>query len=125
MTAQHFRFGGAALAIKREIERGVLGEVYHARSWMLRRNAFIPTPTFVYKALRHEAPPVSALRERLSQAAGGTGEPLAAVCFHAHHKRHVGKTVFLRSLGEGCGFRLGDTLVDHRDGSRPDVEPSR
>jgi predicted dehydrogenase len=51
MTAQHFRYSGAAQAMKREIERGALGEVYHARGWMLRRNAFIPTPTFVYQRL--------------------------------------------------------------------------
>lgn len=37
MTAQHFRFSGNAKAMKAEIDRGVLGEIYHARSWMLRR----------------------------------------------------------------------------------------
>ena len=49
MTAQHFRFAGASQALKREIEAGALGDIYHARGWMLRRNAFLPTPTFVYK----------------------------------------------------------------------------
>jgi predicted dehydrogenase len=49
MTAQHFRFSGASQAVKREIDTGVLGEIYHARGWMLRRNAFIPTPTFFHK----------------------------------------------------------------------------
>lgn len=49
MTAQHFRFAGAAMAMKKEIDQGALGEVYHARSWMLRRNAYIGTPTFVEK----------------------------------------------------------------------------
>jgi len=49
MTAQHFRFYGTSRAMKREIETGVLGEVYHARSWMLRRNGFIPTPSFILK----------------------------------------------------------------------------
>jgi predicted dehydrogenase len=49
MTAQHFRFSGVARACKAEIDTGALGDIYHARSWMLRRNAFIPTPTFVYK----------------------------------------------------------------------------
>ena len=49
MTAQHFRFSGVSQAVKAEIEAGALGDVYHARGWMLRRNAFIPTPTFVYK----------------------------------------------------------------------------
>lgn len=37
MTAQHFRYTGAARALKAEIDQGVLGTVYHARSWMLRR----------------------------------------------------------------------------------------
>ena len=49
MTAQHFRFSGVSRAVKAEIERGVLGDVYHARSWMLRRNGFIPTPSFIAK----------------------------------------------------------------------------
>jgi predicted dehydrogenase len=49
MTAQHFRFSGISQAMKKEIEQGALGQVYHARSWMLRRNAFIPSPTFVKK----------------------------------------------------------------------------
>ncbi len=49
MTAQHFRFNGASRAMKAEIDTGVLGEIYHARSWMLRR-AGIPTrPGFVLK----------------------------------------------------------------------------
>ena len=42
MTAQHFRFQGHSKAMKAEIEAGALGEIYHARSWMLRRTA-IPT----------------------------------------------------------------------------------
>jgi predicted dehydrogenase len=49
MTAQHFRFGGVSRAMKQEIETGVLGDVYHARGWMLRRNALIPTPSFIHK----------------------------------------------------------------------------
>lgn len=49
MTAQHFRFRGTARALKAEIDAGVLGNVYHARSWMLRR-ALAPTrPGFVMK----------------------------------------------------------------------------
>jgi predicted dehydrogenase len=42
MTAQHFRFKGTSKAMKAEIEAGTLGDIYHARSWMLRRAA-IPT----------------------------------------------------------------------------------
>jgi predicted dehydrogenase len=49
MTAQHFRFSGVSRAVKAEIESGSLGNIYHARGWMLRRNAYIPTQTFVYK----------------------------------------------------------------------------
>jgi len=49
MTAQHFRFGGSARAMKAEIDRGVLGDVYHARSWMLRRAAAPVRPGFIMK----------------------------------------------------------------------------
>ncbi|HUF56040.1 MAG TPA: elongation factor G [Thermohalobaculum sp.] len=49
------------------------------------------------KALRHEAPPVTALAERLGGHLG-LSEPLVAVGFHAERRRHVGKTVFLRAL---------------------------
>ena len=42
MTAQHFRFSGKAKALKAELVKGVLGDIYHARSWMLRRGS-IPT----------------------------------------------------------------------------------
>lgn len=37
MTAQHFRFQGSSRAMKAELDTGTLGEIYHARSWMLRR----------------------------------------------------------------------------------------
>jgi predicted dehydrogenase len=49
MTAQHFRFSGSAKAMKAEIETGVLGEIYHARSWMLRRAAAPTRPGFILK----------------------------------------------------------------------------
>ncbi len=49
MTAQHQRFVGVSQAIKRQIEAGALGDIYHARGWMLRRSAYIPTPTFVHR----------------------------------------------------------------------------
>ena len=49
MTAQHFRFSGLSQAMKTEIETGTLGNIYHGRSWMLRRNGFVPSPTFVEK----------------------------------------------------------------------------
>ena len=49
MTAQHFRFHGVSQAMKAEVDSGVLGDIYHARSWMLRRNGLIPTPAFIEK----------------------------------------------------------------------------
>ena len=51
MTAQHYRFSGTARAMKAEIDAGALGDVYHARAWMLRRNTFINSPTFVERRL--------------------------------------------------------------------------
>ena len=49
MTAQHFRFDGASKALKAEVDAGALGQVYHARSWMLRRSG-APTGTgFIQK----------------------------------------------------------------------------
>lgn len=49
MTAQHFRFKGDAKALKAEIDAGALGEVYHARGWMLRRGGLPVRPGFVLK----------------------------------------------------------------------------
>jgi len=49
MTAQHFRFQGSAQALKAELDRGLLGDVYHARSWMLRRSAAPTRPGFILK----------------------------------------------------------------------------
>jgi len=49
MTAQHQRFRGISKAMKKEIDAGALGDVYHARGWMLRRSALLPRPGFVYK----------------------------------------------------------------------------
>jgi predicted dehydrogenase len=49
MTAQHFRFSGSAKAMKAELDTGVLGDIYHARSWMLRRAAAPTRPGFIMK----------------------------------------------------------------------------
>ncbi len=57
--------------------------------------------TRLMKALRHETPPPAAARDRLG------GAP-AAVSFLARHRKHVGKTTFLRVFGEG--LKAGDTL---------------
>ncbi len=50
MTAQHFRFDGKSKALKAEIETGSLGDIYHARSWMLRRSAAPTRYGFIEKA---------------------------------------------------------------------------
>lgn len=50
MTAQHHRFSNDARALKREIDNGQLGEIYHARVWALRRIALPAKPTFVMNA---------------------------------------------------------------------------
>jgi predicted dehydrogenase len=49
MTAQHQRFHANSRALKAEIEIGALGEIYHARSWMLRRTAYPGRASFVQK----------------------------------------------------------------------------
>jgi predicted dehydrogenase len=49
MTAQHQRYGGAARALKAEIDGGALGSVYHSRAWMLRRCAAPIRPGFIMK----------------------------------------------------------------------------
>jgi predicted dehydrogenase len=49
MTAQHFRFQASSQAMKKAIDEGVLGNVYHARSWMLRRSGAPTRPGFVQK----------------------------------------------------------------------------
>ena len=49
MTAQHHRFSGVSKALKAEIDSGALGDIYHARSWMLRRAAVPTRPGFIIK----------------------------------------------------------------------------
>jgi predicted dehydrogenase len=49
MTAQHQRFHANSKALKAEILTGTLGEIYHARSWMLRRAAYPGRASFVQK----------------------------------------------------------------------------
>ena len=51
------------------------------------------------KALRHEAPDVSSLTERLGGA--------SAISILARHRKHVGKTIYLRALAP---VKAGDTL---------------
>lgn len=40
MTAQHFRFQSQAIELKKAIDAGNLGEIYHSRIWFLRRCAY-------------------------------------------------------------------------------------
>lgn len=49
MTAQHFRFRAVSQAVKAQIDTGSLGNIYHARAWMLRRSGLPVRPTFIYK----------------------------------------------------------------------------
>jgi predicted dehydrogenase len=49
MTAQHLRCEASAKAVKAEIDKGVLGSVYHARCWILRRSNLVPTATYIIK----------------------------------------------------------------------------
>jgi predicted dehydrogenase len=49
MTAQHFRWDTRARALKAALANDPLGEIYHARAWMLRRNWLPGRPTFTQK----------------------------------------------------------------------------
>ena len=92
--------------------------IYAISSRVLRENKIIPVligaashsngMMRLMKALRHEAPPVEALRQRLA-AAGNVEESKLVVSFHAYHRQNVGKTVLVRALGEGLkqGASLG------------------
>jgi predicted dehydrogenase len=51
MTAQHHRYSGTSRALKQEIDQGALGEIYHARSWMMRRGFSPYTRSFVDKRM--------------------------------------------------------------------------
>lgn len=49
MTAQHMRFDAIHQAVKKEIDAGMLGDVYHGRAWYLRRDQLPVRPGFIYK----------------------------------------------------------------------------
>ena len=49
MCAQSSRYSGASMAMKKEVDKGVLGDVYHARCWMLRRSGVPARPGFIMK----------------------------------------------------------------------------
>jgi elongation factor G len=98
--------------------------IFAISSRVLRENKIIPVLVGaashsngimrLMKALRHEAPPVETLQQRLTDAAKLGKSALAAVSFHAYHRQNVGKTVLVRALGDGLkqgallgGGRLG------------------
>ncbi|AYG62062.1 elongation factor G [Rhizobium jaguaris] len=93
--------------------------LYAISSRVLRENRIIPVligsashgngMMRLMKALRHEAPPVAALRQRLARASAVEEGRLTAVSFHAYHRQNIGKTVLVRALGEGLrqGVSLG------------------
>lgn len=71
------------------------------------------------KSLRHEVPPVSGLRERLSLS-----ESVRAVACSSDQKRHLGKTSLIRILDDGFGHKsrlAGDDLggLNTLDGKSP------
>jgi elongation factor G len=70
------------------------------------------------KALRHEAPQPAVLRARLA-AATGAKAPVIAAAFHGQHRKHLGRTVFLRAF-EG-GLRTASPLGGGSLGSLIDV----
>lgn len=81
----------------------------------------------VMKALRHEAPAPSVLRDRLQAQAGLAEAPLAVV-FASAYRKHVGKTLLLRALadlpaGQALGGRSAGqmTPADPRDGRHLDA----
>lgn len=49
MTAQHYRFETSCQTLKSEVDQGLLGDVYHARCWYLRRSGASTRPSFVSK----------------------------------------------------------------------------
>ena len=68
---------GTSQALKRQIDTGFLGDIYHARSWMLRRAGMIPLRTFTSKALAGGG----LVGEGLE---GDRREELLADVFHGH-----------------------------------------
>ncbi len=93
--------------------------LYAISTRVLRENRIIPVligaashgngMMRLMKALRHEAPSVDALRERLAGAGNIDQAKLAAVGFHAYHRQNIGKTVLVRALSGGLrqGISLG------------------
>ncbi|MBY3184803.1 elongation factor G [Rhizobium sp. 25PS6] len=95
--------------------------LYAISSRVLRENRIIPVligaashgngMMRLMKALRHEAPPVGVLRQRLARDVDEN--KLTAVSFHAYHRQNIGKTVLVRAFGEGLrqGALLGGSSL--------------
>ncbi|HPG22533.1 MAG TPA: elongation factor G [Amaricoccus sp.] len=84
----------------------------------------------VLKALRHEAPGPSVLRERLQNQAGLDEAP-AAVIFSGAYRKHMGKTLLLRALEDlpatrALGGRAPGQMspADPRDSHHLDMVPA-
>jgi predicted dehydrogenase len=134
MTAQHFRFAGVSQAMKHEINTGALGDIYHARSWMLRRNGLIPTPGFVHRSLSGGGPCIDIgvhvldltlwLMGHLKPVARRTGASPRrvlglAVGADPHHLRCRGLRQRLRALREwGDAGDRGELAAAPRDRGR-------
>ncbi|HDN98081.1 MAG TPA: Gfo/Idh/MocA family oxidoreductase, partial [bacterium] len=56
MAAQHHRFRPESIALKKLIDKGYFGEIYHAISFALRRRDLPPRPTFIKKELSGGGP---------------------------------------------------------------------
>jgi predicted dehydrogenase len=56
MTAQHQRFGAEAVSAKKFVDSGRLGEIYHARTYALRRDLLPIGPGFIDKRLSGGGP---------------------------------------------------------------------
>jgi elongation factor G len=97
--------------------------LYAISSRILKENRIVPVligaashgngMTRLMKVLRHEAPPVEVLRQRLAQAGAVDERKVTAVSFHAYHRQNVGKTVLVRALREGLrqGASLGGSTL--------------
>jgi elongation factor G len=107
--------------------------LYAISARVLRENKIIPVMIGaashnngmmrLMKALRHEAPPVESLRKRLAEASAVGAGKLAAVSFHAYYRQSVGKTVFVRALGDG--LKQGAPLAGSNLGMLQDIANGR
>ncbi|MCB9992144.1 MAG: elongation factor G [Hyphomicrobiaceae bacterium] len=101
------------------------GEVYDVATKVLQHHDLLPA--FIgaaahgnglmrlMKSLRHEAPGLDALAQRL----GGDG-PAVAIGAFADNVKHLGKTVLLRALVDGIG--AGQQVAGHAIGSIVDLD---